>query len=115
MRGTGAFGRRLRGALSPHTLTGVHDAALCNSGLPPVPAVDAIHRIVNDASRLTRRWYACTVDCGLSDGRYVELVGTVVSVPSIDSFCRAIGVPLHPLPEPAPRRLHRVSARERRA
>ena len=29
-------------------------------------------------------------------------MGTVVSVLSIDAFCRAIGAPLHPLPEPEP-------------
>ena len=94
--------RRLREALSPYTLTGAHDVAPRNTDLLPDPAVDAIHRIVNDASRLTRRWYERTLDDGLSDGRYVELVGTVVSVLSIDSFCRAIGVSLHPLPEPEP-------------
>ena len=52
-----AYCRRLRAAFSPHALTGAHDAAPRNSGLLPAPAVDAIHRIVNDASRLTRSWY----------------------------------------------------------
>ena len=94
--------RRLRETLSPHTLTGAHDVAPRNSDLLPAPAVDAIHRIVNDASRLTRRWYERTLADGLTDARYVELVGTVVSVLSIDSFCRAVGVSLHSLPEPEP-------------
>ena len=97
-----AYCRRLRAALSPHALTGAHDAAPRNSGLLPAPAVDAIHRIVNDASRLTRSWYERTLADGLADAEYVELVGTVVSVVSIDSFCRAIGAPRHPLPEPEP-------------
>ena len=97
-----AFCRRLRAALSPHALTGAHDLDPRNSDLLPAPAVDAIHRIVNDASRLTRRWYEQTLADGLTDARYVELVGTVVSVVSIDSFCRGIGVPLHPLPGPEP-------------
>ena len=97
-----AYCRRLRAAHSPHALTGAHDAGPGNAGLLPAPAVDAVHRIVNDASRLTRAWYERTVAAGLTDARYVELVGTVVSVVSIDSFCRAIGVPLHPLPEPEP-------------
>ena len=97
-----AFCRRLRAALSPHTESGAHDADPGGSDLLSAAAVDAVHRIVNDASRLTARWYERTLAGGLTDGQYVELVGTVVSVLSIDSFCRAIGAPLHPLPEPEP-------------
>ena len=96
------FCGRLRAALSPHALAGAHDIAPGNAGLLPAPAVDAVHRIVNDASRLTRAWHERTLAAGLTDGQYVELVGTVVSVLSIDAFCRAIGAPLHPLPEPEP-------------
>ena len=97
-----AYCRRLREALSPHALAGEHDIAPGNADVLPAPAVDAVHRIVNDASRLTRPWYERTLAEGLTDGQYVELVGTVVSVLSIDAFCRAIGAPLHPLPEPEP-------------
>ena len=97
-----AFCRRLRDALSPYAVTGEHDVDPGNRGRLPAPAVDAVHRIVNDASRLTRAWYERTLSAGLTDGQYVELVGTVVSVLSIDRFCRAVGVPLHPLPEPEP-------------
>ena len=97
-----AFCRRLRVALSPHAESGIHDVDPGNSDLLPAAAADAIHRIVNDASRLTARWYERILAGGLTDGQYVELVGTVVSVLSIDSFCRAIGVPLHPLPEAEP-------------
>ena len=97
-----AFCRRLRVALSPHAESGIHDVDPGNSDLLPAAAADAIHRIVNDASRLTARWYERILAGGLTDGQYVELVGTVVSVLSIDSFCRAIGVALHPLPEAEP-------------
>ena len=97
-----AFCRRLRAAASPYALSGEHDVHPENRGLLPASAVDAVHRIVNDASRLTRAWYERTLADGLTDGEYVELVGTVVSVLSIDAFCRASGAPLHPLPEPAP-------------
>ena len=31
-----------------------------------------------------------------------KIIGTVVAMVSIDSFCRGIGVPLNPLPEPQP-------------
>jgi hypothetical protein len=37
---------------------------------------------------------------GLSEGKYVELVGVVVCTFSIDEFCRALSLPLEPLPEP---------------
>ena len=97
-----AFCARLRSALSPHALSGTHDVNSFNAHVLPAAAVDAVHRIVNDASRLTRSWYARTLADGLTDAQYVELVGTVVAVVSIDSFCQAIGVPLHPLPEPEP-------------
>ena len=97
-----AFCGRLRAALSPYALDGTHDTAPGNAGVLSPPAADAVHRIVNDASRLTRAWYERTLSAGLTDGEYVELVGTVVSVLSIDAFCRAMGAPLHPLPEPEP-------------
>ena len=96
------FCARLRASLSPHALAGEHDVHPENRGRLSGAAVDAVHRIVNDASRLTRAWYERTLAEGLTDAQYVELVGTVVSVVSIDSFCRAIGAPLHPLPEPEP-------------
>ena len=97
-----AFCRHLRAALSPHAESGTHDSHPAAADLLPAAAVDAIHRIVDDASRLTARWYERILAGGLTDGQYVELVGTVVSVLSIDSFCRAVGAPIHPLPEPEP-------------
>jgi len=65
-------------------------------------ALDAVHRITRDPARLTRTWYEKTLASGLGDAEYVELVGVVVTVVSIDSFCRGLGVPPHPLPEPLP-------------
>ena len=87
-----------KGALSPYALAGEHDHA---SELPPV-VIDVVHRIVTDASRLIAAWYQSVLDAGLSAGQYVETVGTVVSIVSIDSFCEALGVPLHELPDPLP-------------
>ena len=87
-----------KAALSPAAVTGEHDRV---SDLPET-AVDAVHRIVTDAARLTRSWYLKRIGSGLSDGHYVEIVGIVVSLASVDAFCRAMGVPLPPLPEPVP-------------
>ena len=91
-----ALCRAAKAALSPAGVTGEHDRV---SDLPEA-AVDAVHRIVTDAARLTRSWYRQRLDSGLTDGHYVEIVGIVVALASVDSFCRAMGLPLRPLPEP---------------
>lgn len=88
--------RARKESLSPYTVEGEHGAA---GGLPAA-AVDAVHRITTDPGRLTKAWFERLAASGLTDGQYVELLGVVVTVISIDSFCRGIGVPLHPLPEP---------------
>ena len=62
--------------------------------------MEVIHAVTTDASRLTRSWYEARLADGLSDAHYVEIVGTLVAVLSIDRFCRGIGAPAHPLPEP---------------
>jgi len=86
-------------ALSPHTIEGTHDRA---STLPNA-AVEVIHRVTTDPSRLTKAWFEKIMVTGeLSDAQYVEIIGEVVAVVSIDSFCWGLGVPLHPLPEPEP-------------
>ena len=87
--------RAAKAALSPTGVTGEHDRV---SELPE-PAVEAVHRIVTDAARLTRTWYRKRLESGLTDGQYVELVGIVVALASVDSFCRAMGLPLRSLPE----------------
>lgn len=85
-------------ALSPNAVQSEHSAA---TNLP-APAIDAIHRIVTDASRLSESWLKGLEAKGLTDGHYVELLGIVVGVISIDAFHRAMGLPLEPLPAPEP-------------
>src|SRR5262245_894659 len=60
--------RRRKRSLSPYFVNGEHDRA---SDLPEV-AVDAVHRLVTDASRLTREWLERSIADGLSVERYVE-------------------------------------------
>ncbi len=77
----------------------VNHAEHASSGELPATAVEAVHQITTDPGRLTHTWFEkCQAD-GLGDAHYVELVGVVVTVVSIDAFCRGLGVPLHPLPE----------------
>jgi alkylhydroperoxidase family enzyme len=90
--------RRRKAALSPHAEEGEHDGL----GALPDAAVDVIHRVVTDPGRLSRAWFEKTLASGLSDAQYVEIIGVVVTVVSIDSFCRGLGVPSQPLPGPEP-------------
>lgn len=85
-----------KAALSPYALDGEHDAA---TNLPPV-LVDMIHRIRTDASRLTERFYQDALAGGLSDAEYVETVGVMANVITVDSFCDALGAPRFALPAP---------------
>jgi hypothetical protein len=82
-------------ALSPYSVEGQHDGS--ESHLPEA-AVDAVHRMVTDPTRLSQSYVEKLAANGLSDGHYVELLGVVVSIVSIDSFHRALGMPLEPLP-----------------
>lgn len=90
--------RARKEALSPRSVEGEHSTL---GSLPPT-AVEAAHRLAVDAGRLSHAWLEDLERAGLDDGHYVELVGVVVTVVSIDAFCLGIGAPLHPLPEPTP-------------
>jgi hypothetical protein len=85
-------------ALSPYNFPGEHDAAE-NTPLDAL-AIDAVHRIITDQTRITKSWVQDSVQAGLSEGKYAELVGVVVCTFSIDEFCRALSLPLEPLPAP---------------
>jgi hypothetical protein len=85
-------------ALSPLAVEGVHEA----EGVLPEAAVEVVHLVVNDPGRLSRTWFEKVLASGLGEERYVETLGLVVAVVSVDAFCRGLGVPPHPLPEPLP-------------
>ncbi len=87
-----------KAALSPHGVNGAHTAA---TDLPSA-AIEVIHAVMHDAGRLTRRWCEARLAEGLTDGQYVEVIGTVVALISIDQFCHGVGTAEHPLPSPLP-------------
>ena len=89
--------RDSKAALSPFSVQGEHPSSA--QLLSPV-AVEAVHRIVTDASRLSQGWVEKNAANGLSDGHYVELLGVVVTVLSIDELHRGLGLPTAPLPRP---------------
>ncbi len=90
------FCKARKQALSPYAFAGEHFSSV----QLPTAAIDAVHRIITDQSRITRQWVEANAEAGLSKEHYVELVGIVVAVFSIDEFHRGLGVPLEPLPEP---------------
>ena len=104
--------KRRKEALSPSSVSGRHESL----GQLPERIVEQIHAIVSDPGRLTRKWFEAVLASGTSDAEYVEIVGVMATVVSIDTFCRAIGVPAHPLPQPeagAPHRRRPKTAHQR--
>ncbi len=90
------FCRDRKAALSPYAMAGEHT----HDGQLPDVAIDAVHRIITDQGRITRRWVDQNASTGLSKEQYVELVGVVVAVFSIDEFSRALGLAVEDLPLP---------------
>jgi hypothetical protein len=88
--------RERQTALSASAISGEHEGLGSLSGA----AVDSIHRITTDHGRLSKVWFEQNRAAGIEAGPYVEIVGIVTTVVSIDSFCRGLGLPPHPLPTP---------------
>ncbi len=95
-----------KNALSPYNFPGEHKnngeldgVALDGVALDEV-AIDAVHRIITDQTRITQSWVSEIAEQGLSEGKYVELLGVAVTVFSIDEFNRSLGLALEPLPQP---------------
>ena len=87
-------------SLSPNAVQGIHDTSVAHL---PDWAVEATHRLVNDHGRLTKNWLEnLLAQVGATDAHYVELLGIVAHLMSIDSLHRAIGIELEPLPSPLP-------------
>jgi hypothetical protein len=84
-----------KAAVSPFAVDGTHTGP----GMLPAEVVDVVHRIVTDPGRLSKSWCDGVLEKTLDDGRYVELIGTLVVVTALDIFARAIGIAAAPLPE----------------
>ena len=61
-----------------------------------------VHRLVTDPGRLTKTWYQGIIDAGLAVGEYIETAAIVSDTIAIDSFHRALSLPLPVLPEARP-------------
>jgi hypothetical protein len=86
---------RLRKAAAiPQAVPGAHAAATALS----TPALEAVHRIVSDPGRLSEAWFRRTIEAGLAEEAYVELLGVVAVTTAVDTFDRALGAPPRALP-----------------
>ena len=63
--------------------------------------MEAIHRLATDAGRITEKWVRQLVDGTLGEERYVEIISIVAIITALDTFDRALGRPLRPLPQSA--------------
>jgi hypothetical protein len=93
-----ALCRDRKQVLSAASVQGEHDTG----GVLPAPAVEAVHKITTDPARLSRPWVESLFRDGLDDTHYVEIVGVLTCVLSVDDLHRGLGLPLEPLPEPRP-------------
>ncbi len=83
--------RRRKEALSPYTVDGTHDSL---DELPEA-AIEAVHRVVTDAGRITEKWVR---SLELEETRYVEIIGVIAVLTGLDTLNRALGLPLNDLP-----------------
>ena len=94
--------RERQAALSPYTVAGEHDSS---SDLPPA-AIEAIHRIVTDAGRITERWILSLVEGSampaLEETEYVEIIGVIAVLTGLDKLHQGLGLPPRELPAPMP-------------
>ena len=82
-------------ALSPYTVVGEHDAL---DELPEV-VVEAIHRLVTDAGRITEKWVRAL---DLEETHYVEIIGIIATLTGLDTLHTSLGLPLAELPRAIP-------------
>ena len=68
----------------------------------PAPAVGAAALLAGNPAAVTEAAIAQWKNDGLDAGHYVELIGVVSQVTAIDTFHRALGMALQPLPDPIP-------------
>ena len=87
---------KVKEALSPFAVTDAHVAA---TDLPE-NWVNMIHMIVADPGRLTHGWYTRTLESGIPDTHFVEIVSIIAHTTAIDTFAKGIGVPVRGLPSP---------------
>ena len=87
-----------KASLSPEQPAGTH----ARTSELPEALVEIAHRIRLDPQRLSKAWFDRVQKEGLDEGAFAELVGVVTFTAGLDYFCRSLGIPPFPLPDPAP-------------
>ena len=64
--------------------------------------VELIHKLVSDPGRITRSWVEGLLSNGMTDVEYIEIAGLVSPVMVVDTFNKAVGLPLKTLPAANP-------------
>lgn len=90
--------RQRKEALSPYADGPQHR----RTQLLSVQAVEAVHRVSTDASRITGKWIDQLIENGLSEEKYVEIVSLVATVTALDTFNQALGLEVEPMPVALP-------------
>jgi len=85
--------RQRKKSLSPYAMNGEHDTL----DVLPDGVVEAIHRLVTDAGRITNNWLR---SLDIKETHYVEIIGVIAVLTGLDTLHRALGQPLHSLPDP---------------
>ena len=85
-------------ALSPYSVEGQHTGR----GELPAWMEEVVHRVVTDPGRITEAWTHQLLKNDASDQAYVEVVSIVSVLLVVDTFNRALGLPLRPLPDAVP-------------
>lgn len=95
--------QRRKAALSPYTINGDHDSGHDDRSVLSTTAVEAIHRLVTDAGRITEKWVlSLQADDALSETAYVEIIGVIAVLTGLDKLHQALGLPLEILPAAIP-------------
>ncbi len=97
---TCAFCVERKQALSPYTIEGTHTTDPLSEGVLFEPMIGMIHMMVTDVTRITKQAIDDLSTSGFTHGHYVEALGIVVAVRSMDQTNKGLGVPVHGLPSP---------------
>lgn len=95
---SGPLREQARRVVSPEMLNWRDDG---DERLSPM-LLEAVRRIAVDPGRLSPSWIRRILEEGVADVEYVEMVGVVITVITIDTFRRGLGSQPLPPPEPQP-------------
>ncbi|MEM1248673.1 MAG: alkylhydroperoxidase-related (seleno)protein [Acidobacteriota bacterium] len=92
--------KRRKAALTPFAVDGEHYSSASEPRPLTEGTIDLVHRLVTDPARLSEKLLKDRIDAGdFTLEQYVELIGVVTQIVSVDAFHYGMGEELLPLPE----------------